>query len=65
MFAVPGERRIAQILNARRSMVQNVPVLRAFAGGQNDLVSPFVMLDEFGPLDVDPCLLYTSPSPRD
>lgn len=35
-------------------MVQNVPVLRAFAGGQNDLVSPFVMLDEFGPLDVDP-----------
>ena len=54
MFAVPGERRIAQILNARRSMVQNVPVLRAFAGGQNDLVSPFVMLDEFGPLDVDP-----------
>lgn len=54
MYAVAGERRVAQVLNARRSMVQNVPVLRAFAGGQNDLVSPFVMLDEFGPLDVDP-----------
>ena len=54
MFEVSGERKVAQILNAKRSMVQNVPVLRAFAGGKNDLVSPFVMLDEFGPLDVDP-----------
>ena len=35
-------------------MVQNVPVLRAFGGGQHDLVSPFVMLDEFGPFEVNP-----------
>lgn len=54
MFSVLGERRVARILSAKRSMVQNVPVLRAFAGGQDDLVSPFVMLDEFGPLDVEP-----------
>ena len=54
MFEISGERRVAQILDAKRSMVQNVPVLRAFAGGKNDLVSPFVMLDEFGPLDVGP-----------
>ena len=54
MFDLAGSRKVAQILNAKRSMVQNVPVLRAFAGGQTDLVSPFVMLDEFGPLTVEP-----------
>ena len=48
MFSSPTERRIAQVLNARRTMVQNVPVLRSFGGGDLDLVSPFVMLDEFG-----------------
>lgn len=54
MFSSPTERRIAQVLNARRTMVQNVPVLRSFGGGDLDLVSPFVMLDEFGPLQIDP-----------
>lgn len=54
MFSSAGERRVARVLNAQRHQVQNVPVLRAFAGGKSDLVSPFVMLDEFGPLDVDP-----------
>lgn len=54
MFASPTERRIASILNARRTMVQNVPVLRSFGGGDLDLVSPFVMLDEFGPLEIAP-----------
>ena len=54
MFAVSGERRVAQVLNSKRTMVQNVPVLRAFGGGQHDLVSPFVMLDEFGPFQVNP-----------
>lgn len=54
MFSSPTERRIAQVLDARRTMVQNVPVLRSFGGGKLDLVSPFVMLDEFGPLQIDP-----------
>ena len=54
MFSSPTERRISQVLNARRTMVQNVPVLRSFGGGDLDLVSPFVMLDEFGPLHIDP-----------
>lgn len=53
MYSMQGERVVAQIISAKRSMVQNVPVLRAFAGGQNDLVSPFVMLDEFGPLQIE------------
>jgi redox-sensitive bicupin YhaK (pirin superfamily) len=54
MFAVSGERRVSQVLNSKRTMVQNVPVLRAFGGGEHDLVSPFVMLDEFGPFQVNP-----------
>lgn len=54
MWASPIERRLYQVLNARRTMVQNVPVLRSFGGGKLDLVSPFVMLDEFGPLQIDP-----------
>ncbi len=54
MYAVQGERIVAQVLDSNRTMVQNVPVLRAFGGGQSDLVSPFVMLDEFGPFQVNP-----------
>ena len=45
---------MAQVLACKRTMVQNVPVLRGFAGDHTDLVSPFVMLDEFGPLQIDP-----------
>lgn len=54
MYAVQGERIVAQVLDSNRTMVQNVPVLRAFGGGQSDLVSPFVLLDEFGPFQVNP-----------
>ncbi len=54
MYSVTGERRVSQVMNSKRTMVQNVPVLRAFGGGENDLVSPFVMLDEFGPFQVKP-----------
>ena len=35
-------------------MVQNTPVIRSFAGNHTDLVSPWVMLDEFGPMRVEP-----------
>lgn len=54
MWSDAGERKVAQVLTASRTMVQNVPVLRGFAGDHTDLVSPFVMLDEFGPLHIDP-----------
>jgi len=54
MWSESGERKVAQVLECRRTMVQNVPVLRGFAGNHTDLVSPFVMLDEFGPLQIDP-----------
>ena len=53
-FATGTERKVAQVLDCKRTMVQNVPVLRGFAGDHTDLVSPFVMLDEFGPLQIDP-----------
>ena len=49
-----GERKVAEVLECKRTMVQNVPVQRGFAGNHTDLVSPFVMLDEFGPLHIDP-----------
>lgn len=54
MWSTTEERRVARVLDCTRTMVQNVPVLRAFAGDHTDLVSPFVMLDEFGPLQIDP-----------
>jgi redox-sensitive bicupin YhaK (pirin superfamily) len=54
MWADSSERKVAQVLDCKRTMVQNVPVLRGFAGDHTDLVSPFVMLDEFGPLQIDP-----------
>ena len=54
MWTETGERKVAQVLECKRTMVQNVPVLRGFAGNHTDLVSPFVMLDEFGPLQIDP-----------
>ena len=54
MYSFLGERRVAQILDAKESMVQNTPILRAFAGGKMDFVSPFVLLDEFGPMVVEP-----------
>ena len=54
MWAEGGERKIAKVLTARSTMVQNTPVIRSFAGNHTDLVSPWVMLDEFGPMRVEP-----------
>lgn len=47
-------RRVVQVISAQRSMVGTLPVLRAFAGDHNDYVSPYVFLDEFGPVKVNP-----------
>ncbi len=35
-----------------RPRVGSLPILQAFAGNHTDLVSPFVLLDEFGPIDM-------------
>jgi redox-sensitive bicupin YhaK (pirin superfamily) len=53
MFSVQGSRKIYRILSANSVNVGTLPVMRAFAGGQTDFVSPYVMLDEFGPVALE------------
>ena len=48
-----GVRKVFQILNTKKTMVGTLPVLRAFAGDNNDYVSPYVFFDEFGPVMVN------------
>jgi redox-sensitive bicupin YhaK (pirin superfamily) len=45
-------RKVHTVLTADRTMVGTLPVLRAFAGDNNDYVSPYVFFDEFGPVMV-------------
>jgi redox-sensitive bicupin YhaK (pirin superfamily) len=52
MFAAPSNRKVFKILNADRTKVGTLPILRAFAGDHLDHVSPYVMFDEFGPVDM-------------
>lgn len=47
-------RTVHKILNADRTKVGTLPILRAFAGDHLDYVSPFVLFDEFGPVSVNP-----------
>jgi redox-sensitive bicupin YhaK (pirin superfamily) len=48
-----GYRKVHAVLSAGRSMVGTLPILRAFAGDRDDYVSPYVMLDEFGPVNLN------------
>jgi redox-sensitive bicupin YhaK (pirin superfamily) len=54
MFGTKGARKVYRVLNTNKTMVGTLPVLRAFAGDNNDYVSPFVFFDEFGPVTVNP-----------
>lgn len=47
-------RRVRTILNADKTLVGTLPVLRVFAGDHDDYVSPYVFFDEFGPVTVKP-----------
>lgn len=49
-----SSRRVYRILNADRTKVGTLPILRAFAGDHLDYVSPYVLFDEFGPVDLRP-----------
>jgi redox-sensitive bicupin YhaK (pirin superfamily) len=49
-----GERKLHGILDTKKTMVGTLPVMRAFAGDNNDYVSPFVFFDEFGPVSLNP-----------
>jgi len=53
MFESEKGRKIYTVLNANKTMVGTLPVLRAFAGDNNDYVSPYVFFDEFGPVMVN------------
>jgi redox-sensitive bicupin YhaK (pirin superfamily) len=53
MFSMKSNRKLHRILNASRTKVGTLPILRAFAGDQQDFVSPYVLFDEFGPVEVD------------
>jgi redox-sensitive bicupin YhaK (pirin superfamily) len=47
-----GNRNVYRILNTTKEKVGTLPILRAFAGDQNDYVSPYVLFDEFGPVNL-------------
>ena len=52
LYESVSERKIYQILDASSTKVGTLPILRAFAGNHLDHVSPYVLFDEFGPVDV-------------
>jgi len=52
MFDIKSNRKVFRILNAKRAKVGTLPILRAFAGNHLDHVSPYVLFDEFGPVDL-------------
>jgi redox-sensitive bicupin YhaK (pirin superfamily) len=54
VLSARGSRTIYRILNADRTKVGTLPILRAFAGDNQDYVSPYVLFDEFGPVDLSP-----------
>ena len=54
MYSDEKYRDIHKILKAGGVNVGTLPVLRAFAGDHTDHVSPFVLFDEFGPVDIVP-----------
>lgn len=52
MYESKTYRKVFKILNADRTQVGTLPILRAFAGDHLDHVSPYVLFDEFGPVDL-------------
>ena len=54
MSETKSGRKVYRVLSADKTMVGTLPVLRAFAGDNNDYVSPYVFFDEFGPVKVNP-----------
>jgi len=54
MYSDERCRKVHRVLNAGTTLVGALPILTAFAGNHTDYVSPFVLFDEFGPIDVVP-----------
>lgn len=53
MYHDKTKRKIYRILSAKGVDVGTLPVMRAFAGNHLDHVSPYVLFDEFGPIQVN------------
>jgi len=51
--SLSSSRKVHRIIQADRTKVGTLPILRAFAGDHTDYVSPYVLLDEFGPVALD------------
>lgn len=54
MYSSNRFRSVHKILTAGATHVGTLPILRAFAGNETDYVSPFVLFDEFGPVEIKP-----------
>lgn len=52
MYHANTERKVHRILSADKINVGTLPVMRAFAGDHLDYVSPYVLFDEFGPVNL-------------
>ncbi len=53
MYDDKSSRKVHRILSTDKINVGTLPVLRAFAGDHTDYVSPFVLFDEFGPVNLE------------
>jgi hypothetical protein len=49
LYQISIDRKVRRILTSDKVSVGTLPVMRAFAGNHVDHVSPFILLDEFGP----------------
>lgn len=48
-----NSRDILQVLNPHHTRVGTLPIIRLFPGGKKDFISPFVLFDEFGPVNME------------
>ena len=52
LIGTSDSRKVHRILDMQRTTVGTLPILRGFAGDQQDYVSPYVLFDEFGPVSL-------------
>ncbi|MGD1840959.1 MAG: pirin family protein [Thermonemataceae bacterium] len=53
LYHADTQRRVHRIVKSKKVKVGTLPVIRAFAGNHLDYVSPYVLLDEFGPVTLE------------
>lgn len=54
LYSIGKTRSVYKVLNTDKTKVGTLPILRAFAGNHLDYVSPYVLFDEFGPVELTP-----------